>query len=380
MDFSLTDDQKMFRDLFRDFAAKEVAMVAKHIDETEEPPIDLLKKAAAQGFLAATIPEELGGAALDPISYALLIEELGKVCASTAITLALHNSLAVTPLILFGTAEQKKRWAPKLAESIGAFALTEPESGTDANHLSTRARKDGDHYIIDGVKTWVSNAGIASTLTFVAETANGPLAFIADAKTPGIKLGHREPTMGLRGVSINTVYFDHLIVSESDRLGQEGQGRHIAHEALAHMRLAIAALALGAAEGALALGRAFAIERKQFGVSIATKQAIGNYFADTEIDIEALRHLIEYTAWLIEQKKDYKQSALKAKTLGAKVAREAANRMLQVHGGYGFSDEYAISRFYRDVRALDIMGGTPQIARVLIAREIFEESGVKIKP
>ncbi|HZY46096.1 MAG TPA: acyl-CoA dehydrogenase family protein [Anaerolineae bacterium] len=380
MDFNLTADQKMFRDLFRDFATKEVAKVAKHIDETEEPPIDLLKKAAAQGFLAATIPEELGGAALDPLSYALLIEEIGKVCASTAITLALHNSLAVMPLILFGTADQKQRWAPKLAESIGAFALTEPEAGTDANHLSTRARKDGDSYVIDGVKTWVSNAGIASTLTFIADTANGPLAFIADTKTPGIKIGHREPTMGLRGVSINTVYFDHAVMPVSDRLGSEGEGRHVAHEALAHMRLAIAALALGAAEGALALGRTFAIERKQFGVSIATKQAIGNYFADTEIDIEALRHLIEYTAWLIEQKKDYKQAALKAKTLGAKVAREAANRMLQVHGGYGFSDEYAISRVYRDVRALDIMGGTPQIARVLIAREIFEESGVKIKP
>jgi alkylation response protein AidB-like acyl-CoA dehydrogenase len=380
MDFSLTADQKMFRDLFRDFALKEVAKVAKHIDEAEEPPIDLLKKAAAQGFLAATIPEELGGAALDPLSYALLIEEIAKVCASTAITLALHNSLAVMPLILFGTDNQKQQWVPKFAESIGAFALTEPEAGTDANQLSTRARKDGDSYVIDGVKTWVSNAGIASTLTFIAETTNGPLAFIADTKTPGVKIGYREPTMGLRGVSINTVYFDHMIVPESDRLGNEGEGRHIAHEALAHMRLAIAALALGAAEGALALGRAFAIERKQFGVSIATKQAIGNYFADTEIDIEALRHMIEYTAWLIDQKKDYKQAALKAKTFGAKVARDAANRMLQVHGGYGFSDEYAISRIYRDVRALDIMGGTPQIARVLIAREIFEESGVKIKP
>src|SRR5512135_2156023 len=183
MDFTLTDDQKMFRDLFRDFATKEVAKVAKHIDEAEEPPIDLLKKAAAQGFLAATIPEELGGAALDPMSYALLIEEVGKVCASTAITLALHNSLAVMPLILFGTADQKERWAPKLAESIGAFALTEPEAGTDAKHLSTRARQDGDHYVIDGVKSWVSNAGLASTLTFVAETANGPVAFIADAQT-----------------------------------------------------------------------------------------------------------------------------------------------------------------------------------------------------
>ena len=380
MDFTLTDDQIMFRDLFRDFAGKEVAKVAKHIDEAEEPPIDLLKKAAAQGFLAATIPEELGGAALDPMSYALLIEETAKVCASTAITLALHNSLSVMPLIFFGTADQKQRWAPKFVESIGAFALTEPDSGTDATHLSTRASKDGDHYIVNGVKTWVSNAGIASTLVFVAETDKQPVAFIVDAKTPGIKIGHREPTLGLRGVSINTVYFDQVIVPSADRLGTEGEGRHIAHQALAHMRLAIAALALGAAEGALALGRAFAIERRQFGVSIATKQAIGNYFADTEIEIEALRHMVEYTAWLVENKKDYVQAAMKAKVLGAKVARDAANRMLQVHGGYGFSDEYVISRIYRDVRALDIMGGTPQIGRVLIARDMFAEAGVKIKP
>ncbi|HET7376028.1 MAG TPA: acyl-CoA dehydrogenase family protein [Anaerolineae bacterium] len=380
MDFALTDDQKMFRDLFRDFATKEVAKVAKHIDEAEEPPIDLLKKAAAQGFLAATIPEELGGAALDPMSYALLIEETAKVCASTAITLALHNSLSVMPLILFGTADQKQRWAPKFVESIGAFALTEPDSGTDANHLSTRARKDGDHYIVNGVKTWVSNAGIASTLVFFAESDKQPVAFIVDVKTPGIKIGHREPTLGLRGVSINTVYFDQVIVPTADRLGTEGEGLHIAHLALAHMRLAIAALALGAAEGALALGRAFAIERRQFGVSIAAKQAIGNYFADTEIEIEALRHMVEYTAWLVDQKKDYVQAALKTKTLGGKVARDAANRMLQVHGGYGFSDEYVISRIYRDVRALDIMGGTPQIGRVLIARDMFAEAGVKIKP
>jgi len=380
MDFSLTEEQAMFRDLFRDFAQKEVAKVAKHTDEAEEPPVALLKKAVAQGFLAATVPEDFGGAALDPLSYCLLLEEIAKECMSTAVTLAVHNSLVNATLVKYGTDAQKEKWLPLLAENLGAFAATEPDAGSDTSRIATRAKRSGGTYSLSGVKVWVSNAALAKVLLVLAQTEGGPTMFIVDPAAPGVKIGHREPTTGLRGVATNTVYFDFAEVTETDRLGDEGAGMSIAQAANTQLQLALAAAALGLAEGAVALGRAFAIERKQFGVSIATKQALGNYFADCEIEGEALRHLIEYAAWLASEGKDYALAALKAKMFGAKTARAAANLMLQTHGGYGFSDEYAISRLYRDAKALDFLGGTPQIGRVVIAQQVFADSGLAIKP
>jgi acyl-CoA dehydrogenase len=380
MDFSLTEEQTMFRDLFRDFAQKEVAKIAKHTDEAEEPPVALLKKAVAQGFLAATVPEDFGGAALDPLSYCLLLEEVAKECMSTAVTLAVHNSLVNATLVKFGTDAQQEKWLPLLAENLGAFAATEPDAGSDTSRIATRALRKGDAYSLSGVKVWVSNAALAKVLLVLAQTEGGPAIFIMDPAAPGVKIGHREPTTGLRGVATNTIYFDFVEVAGADRLGDEGAGMAIAQAANTQLQLALAAVALGLAEGAVALGRAFAIERKQFGVSIATKQALGNYFADCEIESEALRHLIEYAAWLASEGKDYAQAALKAKMFGAKTARTAANLMLQTHGGYGFSDEYAISRLYRDAKALDFLGGTPQIGRVVIAQQVFADSGLAIKP
>lgn len=380
MDFTLTEEQNSFRKLFRDFAAKEIAKVAKHTDESEESPIDLFNKAAQQGFFAAMIPEDLGGAALDPLSYTLLIEELAKACMSTAITIATHNSLVVYPIVSRGNAEQKENWLSVLAENAGALALNEPDAGSDTSRLSTRAKKSGVGYAINGVKTWVTNAGIAKLLLVIAQTDSGPTAFVIDPATPGVKIGHREPTTGLRGVTFNTVYFDAVGVAEADRLGNEGEGLSLLQTALSHFQLAVAAAALGLDEHAVAQGRAFAIERKQFGVSIATKQGLGNYFADAEINAEVLRHQIEYAAWLYEQGKDFAAAALKAKLFGAKAARETANHMLQVHGGYGFSDEYTISQLYRDARALDLLGGTPQVGRIAVWQEVFADSGVVIKP
>jgi alkylation response protein AidB-like acyl-CoA dehydrogenase len=339
-----------------------------------------LKKAVAQGFLAATVPEDFGGAALDPLSYCLLLEEVAKECMSTAVTLAVHNSLVNATLVKSGSAEQQEKWLPVLAENLGAFAATEPDAGSDTSRLATHARRTNDGYSLSGVKVWVSNAALAKALLVLAQTEGGPAIFIVDPAAPGVKIGHREPTTGLRGVAINTVYFDFVEVAEADRVGDEGAGMSIAQAANTHLQLALAAAALGLAEGAVALGRTFAIERKQFGVSIATKQALGNYFADCEIEQEALRHLIEYAAWQASEGKDFAQAALKAKMFGAKTARTAANLMLQTHGGYGFSDEYAISRLYRDAKALDFLGGTPQIGRVVIAQQVFADSGLAIKP
>lgn len=207
----------------------------------------------------------------------------------------------------------------------------------------------------------------------------GLTAFIVERDTPGLSIGYREPTMGLRGVTMNTIYLEECQLPVSRRLGAEGDGEHIALAAFDRARLTLAAAGLGLAQGALELGRKYAVERSQFGVPIATKQAIANFFADTVLEIEALRPLVYRGAWLYDHGEDFRSVAAMAKIFGAQTARNAANRMLQVHGGYGFSDEYAISRLYRDARALDLVGGTSQIERITIAQEVFEDMGVEIK-
>jgi len=387
MDFALTEEQVMFRDTFRRFAQKEIGRLAEHTDKEEQVPPELLKKAAEQGMLGALVPDAWMGAALDPLSYLLMLEEIGKVCMSTAVVIAQHTSQATQAVLDFGTDTQKEQYLPALAagEAIGAFALTEPDAGSDAKAISTRAAREGDEYVLDGVKTWVSNAGVAG-LFVVFATSNpkangrGMSAFVIEKDTPGLKVGHREPTLGFRGATFHTVYLDGVRVPAASRLGEEGDGWKIARSSLDHVRLALGAAALGLAQGALDAGRSFAVERKQFGVPIATKQAIGDYFAETVIEIESLRHLIEHAAWRVEQRQSFSTEASLVAVLGARTARNATNRMLQVHGGYGFSAEYSISRLYRDARGLDLMAGTPQIQRVLLARDVFESTGVEVKP
>ncbi len=387
MDFALSEEQQMFCDLFDEFARKEVASIAEWVDKHEAPPLDVLRKAAAQGFLGGPIPEHYGGAGLDHVSYAMLIQSIARECLSTATIIGMHTSLVSEAILNHGTDDQKERWLPALAsgQAMGAFAMTEPDAGSDPSRISTRAVTDGAAYVLDGVKSWVGNGSIAGLLLVIAVTnpvakGKGLSAFVITAQTPGVKIGQREPTLGLRGLPINTIYFDGVRLAEADRLGRDGQGLSIGLRAVNHMRLVLGAAALGCAEGALELGRKFAVERKQFGVSIATKQAIGNTFADSAADIEALRGLVMRAAWLADQKRDTREAAAMCKLVGARVARDVANRMLQVHGGYGFSDEYAISKVYRDARALDLLGGTSQIQRVVLWQSVFEQTGVQITP
>lgn len=393
MDFSLTEEQIMFRDLFRDFAEKEVAKLAEHIDRAEEPPLDLFKKAAAQGFFGAPIPEAYGGVGIDWQSYCMLAEELAKHCLTTAVTIGLHTSLAAMSILDAGSEEQKQNYLPPMAAGeMGAFALTEPDAGTDVGAVATSAEKTEGGYRLNGVKTWVTNGGLAGVFIVFASTdpkarRKGLTAFIVEKDTPGLTVGYREKTLGLRGLDIRTIYFDDCIVPESNRLGNENGGWEIIHRAFDRVRLTLAAVALGAAEASLALGVTFAAERKQFGTQIANKQAIQNYVADAATDIEALRGLVRHAAWLADQRgrddrapADFGRAASMAKYFGARAAKDAANKMLQTHGGYGFSDEYAISRYYRDVRALRILGGTDEIQRYVVARAAFEEKGITIQP
>lgn len=387
MDFALNEEQRMFQKMFRDFVTNEVAPLAEETDQEEKPPLGLLPKVALQGFLGALLPEEFGGVALDAISYCLLLEELARACTSTAMTISVHNGLVGKTILENGTDEQRGKYLEPMAfgEKIGSFALTEPAAGSDATALETRASRDGEDYILNGCKTWASNGEIADIFLVFAVSdpeagAKGISAFIVEKDTPGFKVGYREKTMGLRGLTCNALYFDDCRVPAENLLGGEGQGFKIAMKALDFSRLSLSAICLGAAQAAVQAGVQFAIEHEEFGGPIALKQAIQNFIADTAAEVEALRYLVYHTAWLADKGEPYTRDASIAKLIGAEVTMRAADKMLQVHGGFGYMKEYAIERMYRDFRALRIMEGTSEIQRFVIARDIFKEKGLAIKP
>ena len=382
MDFSLSDEQRMFLGLFEDFSANEVAKHAEETDRSERPPLELLRKAAAQGFLGAIVPEQYGGAGLDCLTYTLLLQTLARHCLSTALTVAAHTSLATLSVLLGGDEAQKERFLPGLAsgETLGAFMLTEPEAGNDYRALSTTAVRDDGHYTLDGLKTWVSNGQIAGLFVAIAAAGKGAAsAFVLEKDTPGLSVGYREPTLGLRGQTFNTVYLEDAEVPAENRLGADGAAWELVPRLHDHWRVAIAAAALGAAEGALAMGVEYAAGRKQFGAAIAQKGAIQAFVAESVADIESARHLVHHAAWLCDTGQPFAREASLARYKGAWAAKEAANRMLQIHGGYGFSDEYAISRFHRDARALRMLGGADEVQRILIAAPEFARRGVTIQ-
>ena len=387
MDFALNEEQRMFQKMFRDFVTNEVAPLAEEIDQEEKLPRNVLEKAAMQGFLGALLPEEYEGVALDAISYCLLLEELAKACTSTAMAISVHNGLASKTILDNGSDEQKGKYLEPMAfgDKIGCFAMSEPAAGSDATALETRASRDSEDYVLDGCKTWASNGEIADIFLVFAITdpgagAKGMSAFIVEKGTPGFKVGYREKTLGLRGLTCNTLYFDDCRVPAENLLGREGEGFKIAMEALDFSRLSLSAICLGGAQAALEAGVQFATEREQFGGLLAMKQAIQNFIADTAAEIEALRYLVYHTAWLADTGEPYTRAASIAKLIGSEVAMRAANKMLQVHGGFGYMKEYAIERMYRDFRALQIVEGTNEIQRFVIARDIFKEKGLAIRP
>jgi butyryl-CoA dehydrogenase len=382
MDFTFSEEQEMFRAMFRDFSTKEVAPKAEEIDHEEKPPLDVLRKAANQGFLGATLPEDYFGAELDYVSYALLIETLAGDCMSTAVTLATHVSLVAMSILEHGTDAQKEEWLPPMAagEVIGAFALTEPDAGSDVMALQTRATPDGDEVILDGVKTWVANGGVAGLFLVFAQGPEGIEAFLVPKDAAGLTVGYREPTLGLRSVTFNTLYLEGCRVGEANRLGEPGEGWAVAQRALDRMAVALAAAGLGVAEAALDVAAQFATERVQFGVPIAQKQAIQNYVAEALTEVEALRYLVYHAAWLADQGGDLSLDASVVKVFAARVARGVTNWMLQVLGGYGYMEDYPMARKYRDARALGIIGGPTELHQVHVARRIFAERDVETTP
>ena len=387
MDFTLTDEQRMFQKMFADFAEKEVKPIGEHTDQQEEPPLEILQKAAMQGFLGALFPEEQGGVGLDFVSYVMLLEELARADITTAMTISVHNGLAGKTILDFGSAEQHEKYLEPMAfgEMIGAFALTEPAAGSDAAALESTAVRDGDEYVLNGNKIWVSNGGIAGLFVVFAKTdpsagARGISAFIVEKGTPGLKVGRREKTLGLRGLTITPLYMADCRVPAANLLGQEGKGFKIALRALDVARLSLSAVALGACQRAVDEGIAFSMEHIQFGGPIALKQAIQNFVADSAAEIEGLRWVVYHTAWLADQGEPFGREAATAKLLASEAAFRIANRMVQVHGGYGYMKEYAIERIYRDTRALPIIEGANEVLRFVIARDLYDRAGLKIKP
>lgn len=382
MDFALSEEQRMFRDMFRNFAAKEVAPRAEEIDHAETMPKELLRKAVDQGFLGATIPEDYGGAALDNVSYVLLLENLSTACASLAVTVATHVSLVAMSLLESGTDAQKEEWLPAMAagEAIGAFALSEPDAGSDMLALETRAVPDGDEVVLDGVKTWVANGELAGLFLVFARGPQGVDAYLVPRDAPGLTVGYREPTLGLRSVYFNTVYLEGCRVPQANRLGGPGEGASIAKRAVDRMAIALAAVGLGLAESSVDAAAQYATERVQFDVPIGKKQAIQNYIANAYAETEALRYLVYRAAWLMDQGEDFSVDASLVKAFGARIARSVTNWMLQVFGGYGFMEDYPMARKYRDARVLGIIGGPTEIHLFNVARHIFAQKDLVIVP
>jgi butyryl-CoA dehydrogenase len=385
MDFSLTEEQRMFRDMFRDFAQGEIAPNAEHLDKAEEAPTENFKKIAMQGLLAAPLPEAYGGAELDTLSYSIWLEELAKACMTTAVAVHVHGGMVGMTILREGTEAQKETYLPQLAagERIGAFAWSEPSAGSDVGGLLTRARKEGDEYMLTGRKAWISNGAVAGLFLVFARSdpgvGQGLSAFLVERETEGVRVGRTEPTLGLRGLGMTPIYLDGVRVPASNLLGGvENEGYAQAMRALDYGRMSVAAIALGAAQQALDYGVKFASERVQFGVPVGQKQAIQNYLAESAAKIKGMRHLVSYVAWLVDEGLPFTEDAAAAKLLGAETAMWVANKMVQVHGGYGYMKEYPIERIFRDCRALDLIEGTGQMQRIVLAADLFRPYGVKI--
>jgi alkylation response protein AidB-like acyl-CoA dehydrogenase len=375
MDLELTDTQKMIRDTARDFATKEVEPRAKHIDEASEWPADLVKRMGELGFMGVAIPDELGGAGLDTLCYALAMEEISRACASTGVIMSVNNSLYCDPVYKFGTPAQKERWlAPYAAgDKLGCFGLTEPMSGSDAQTMNTNAEKRGDKWVLNGSKNWITNGPHADTIIVFAVTEKAPsgkvkhTAFLVDAGTPGFSREKPDHKLGIHGAHSCTVFFENVELSDEHRLGNPGDGFKVAMNTLDGGRIGIASQALGIARAAFEKAVEYSKERKSFGVPIAQHQAIQFMLADMATEIDAARLLIWRAALLKDKGVRHSNESAQAKLFASETATRVAHKAIQIFGGYGYSKEYPVERHYRDARITEIYEGTSEIQRIVIA-------------
>ena len=375
MNFDLQPEHELLRDTVRQFALEQIAPVAEELDREKRFPYELVRELAGLGLMGMTIPEEYEGAGSDTLSYAIAIEELTRIDSSVAITVAAHHSLGTLPIYYFGSEEQKRDWLPDLASGrkLAAFGLTEADAGSDAGATRTTARLENGEWIIDGSKIFITNAGtdITSCVTITAVTGDGEISnIVVPNGTPGYVISEPMQKLGWRASDTRELSFQDVHVPERNLLGPRGEGFRQFLTILDGGRISVAAMGVGLAQGAYDLAFAYAQERRQFGKPISKFQAVQFKLADMATEIEAARALVYRAAWLKDNGRDFKQAAAMAKLYTGELAHRVANDSLQIHGGYGFMDEYAISRLYRDQKILEIGEGTNEVQRMVIARHL----------
>jgi len=380
MDFSLSEEQCLLRDSLREFVLREVLPEAGELDRASLFPARAVRRLAEMGLLGMSIPEAYGGAGLDALGAALAIEEIARGSASLAVTVSVTNSVCAGPIARYGSEEQRRRYLPRLAsgEILGGFSLTEPDSGSDAAHLRTRARREGDEYLLSGDKAWVTNVVEGQVFVLVAATdpsqgARGLTAFLVEKSFPGFAFGKVEDKMGLRSSLTGSILLQECRVPAANRLGEEGQGFKIAMTTLDGARIGIAAQAVGIARGALEESIAFSRQRKAFGQPINQFQAIQFMLADMSTAIEAARLLVHRAARLRDLgNASFTREASMAKLFASEMVNRVAYQAVQIHGACGYSREYPVERYYRDARVTTIYEGTSEIQRLVIARKLLE--------
>lgn len=377
MDMQFTEEQQMMQKMVRDFAQKEVAPAVERMETEDRFPHEVIQKMGEVGLMGVPVPEKYGGSGMDYTSYTLAINELSKVSATVGVILSVHTSVGTKPILDFGSERQKAHYIPKLAsgEYLGAFAVTEPGAGSDVANMTTRARKDGDHYILNGSKMFITNGGVADTFVTFARTGQekgtkGVSAFILEKDMPGLEIGKKEQKMGLHGSSTVQLNFDQCKVPEEQLLGEEGEGFKIAMANLNAGRIGIAAQALGIAEASVEHASGYAREREQFNKPIAHHQGISFKLADMATQTEAARVLVYNVADLVERNIPCSKEASMAKLFASKTAMNNAIEAVQVYGGFGYTKDYPAERLFRDAKVTEIYEGTSEVQHMVIAKAL----------
>ncbi len=378
MDSLLSEKHRAVRKSVRAFCQREIKPIAREIDGNARFPWEVVEKMGKLGYFGIQVPKQLGGSGLDSLSYSIVIEEISRACAGLGLCATVHNSVAVYPIMAFGTDEQKQRWVPALArgEKIGAFCLTEPNAGSDASGIEATAVRDGDHFVINANKVFVTNGGVADTCLIFARTdpaagRKGISTIVVERGTPGFVVGEIEDLCGVRANPVSSIRLYDCKVPAENLLGQEGAGLKIGMVALDTGRIGIAAQAVGIAQAALDAGLLYAGQRKQFGVPIGNHQGIKMMLADMATELDAARLMVYRAAVLRDKGESYSQAAAMAKLFAGEVASRVADSAVQIHGGYGYSKGYDVERHYRDARVTRIYEGTAEIHRMVVARGVL---------
>ena len=379
MDFNYTENQQMIAGMAKDFAAKEIAPNLMKWDESQEFPVELFKKMGELGMMGVLVPTEYGGSGFGYHEYITAITEIAKVCGSIGLSMAAHNSLCTGHILAFGNEEQKKKYLPKLAsaEFIGAWGLTEPNTGSDAMRMKCTAKKDGDDWVLDGTKCWITHGISSDLMVVIARTgelldSHGMTAFVVERSNPGLKAGKKENKLGMRASETSEVIFDNCRVHESAILGKEGQGFQQAMKVLDGGRISIAALSLGIAKGAYEASLKYSKEREQFGKPISEFQAISFKLADMATEIEAAELLTHQAADMKNKGKRMTKESAIAKYYASEVCVRASTEAVQIFGGYGYTKEFPVEKFYRDSKLCTIGEGTSEIQKLVISREVLK--------